>query len=137
MALPGDRACTGASVKTVNSIDILDGLPAPIAGAAPAYPDGWITVSIETDAAMGFRLTDALTHDLEMADPIPHCLRLMWSDWRVRAWTQTYSMIANGFKAPPEWTPPAYSAIMIGIRGVLDGIAYARAQAANRRPING
>lgn len=131
------RGCTGCPVKQLDGIAVLDGTPRPVQGASPAYPVGWISISAETEANFGFRLTDAITHDADAMQPIAHCLRLSHVSPAVREWLVTYSLITNGLKAIPKYTPSAYSAIMLGIRGVQKGIEYARAAAHNRRMANG
>jgi len=111
---------------------VLNGIPAPVHGAPPAYPDGWISIAVETQAECGFDVMDALAHEPTAFEPISHCLRLTWLDRAVRDWLTTYTMITTGMKAAPEWTHPFYSSAMIGIRSVQQGIEYARAMAQRR-----
>jgi len=131
------RGCSGATVRQLDGVAILETQPRPIDGAPPAYPAGWFSISAETQANLGFRLSDTFTHDAEAGKPIAHCLRLQHNSAPVNEWLVLYSLITTGLVTAPSWTTPAYSAIMLGIRGVQKGIEYARATAHNRTVGNG
>ena len=126
-----DRNCTGAPVRHRGPITVLDGVPRLVPTAtAPAYPDGWYSISAETGAALGFSLVDALTHDEEAGDPIMHCIRLAWASPFVHRWLRTYSLIRDGLQRPPEFVSDAYAAIMLSIRAATEGVSYARIKGA-------
>lgn len=130
-ALHIERNCTGCPTRQRGAVVVLDGVPKPVQPPGrPAYPDGWADVAREVSAELGYDLADAISHDPDAFDPIPHCLRLTWADPIVAAWLRAWSLIDAGHKRAPEWTHPAYESIAIGIRVIRDGITAARSRAA-------